>query len=71
MDLNVEIENLKQNLELYKEKVKSLNQSVIDINAIKDNLLDFNLIGRSIIFYNQKIKSNESLLNDYYNYKKI
>lgn len=71
MDLNVEIENLKQNLELYKEKVRSFNQSVIDINAIKDESLDFNLIGRSIIFYNQKIKSNESLLNDYYNYKKI
>jgi len=71
MDLNVEIENLKQNLELYKEKVKSFNQSVIDINAIKDESLDFNLIGRSIIFYNQKIKSSESLLNDYYNYKKI
>ena len=70
MDLNVEIENLKQNLELYKEKVKSFNQSVIDVNAIKDESLDFNLIGRSIIFYNQKIKSNESLLNDYYNYKK-
>jgi uncharacterized protein YaaR (DUF327 family) len=71
MDLNVEIENLKQNLELYKEKVRSFNQSVIDINAIKDESLDFNLIGRSIIFYNQKIKSSESLLNDYYNYKKI
>lgn len=71
MDLNVEIENLKQNLELYREKVKSFNQSVIDINAIKDESLDFNLIGRSIIFYNQKIKSSESLLNDYYNYKKI
>jgi hypothetical protein len=69
MNLDEQTEQLKQNLEMYKQKILELNQSVIIADNIKNDSINFKDIAHAIMFLNQKIKSAESLLN-YYNYKK-
>jgi hypothetical protein len=69
MNLDEQTEQLKQNLEMYKQKILELNQSVIIADNIKNDSINFKDIAHTIMFLNQKIKSAESLLN-YYNYKK-
>ena len=69
MNLDEQTEQLKQNLEIYKQKILELNQSVIIADNIKNDSINFKDVAYAIMFLNQKIKSAESLLN-YYNYKK-
>jgi uncharacterized protein YoxC len=71
MNLNEEIQLLEEKIESYKQEIKSLNQSVLDVNSINNGSVNFNIVAHSIMFLNKKIKSAESLLNNYYKYKTL